>query len=295
MISFVSGPSASGLAKLALLTALTFLPSTFAAVVPRQDSFRVMIVGDSITQGREGDYTWRYRIWQWFEENYIPVTFVGPYSGTVPPADPAPPGPPPLFGETTASAPLGTNGLYAPDVDSAFLSNDLHFGMWGRQLAQDKDLIADMISQYTPEYLLVELGFNDMGWFVSDAQGTMVSMEEFIDNARSVKGDIKFAIANVPQRTYIGGRDDLITKTDTYNELLAAAIPSWTTAESPIYLVDFRDNYSCEPQGGCPAGTDGLHPNILGEYQIAKAFVDVLHYGYGLGSGPLSIPGSLPT
>lgn len=34
---------------------------------------RVMIVGDSITQGREGDWTWRYRLWQWFDDQGIDV------------------------------------------------------------------------------------------------------------------------------------------------------------------------------------------------------------------------------
>ena len=79
-------------------------------------------------------------------------------------------------------------------------------------------------------------------------------MGTFIANARSANPNLKFAIANVPQRTFIGGRDDLITKTDDYNAALAQQIPQWSTTQSPIYIVDFRDNYSCEPEGGCPAG-----------------------------------------
>lgn len=40
---------------------------------------KVLIVGDSITHGQEGDFTWRYRISEWFK-NYAPDTkpeFVG--------------------------------------------------------------------------------------------------------------------------------------------------------------------------------------------------------------------------
>lgn len=40
---------------------------------------KVLIVGDSITHGQEGDFTWRYRISEWFRE-YVPdtkPTFVG--------------------------------------------------------------------------------------------------------------------------------------------------------------------------------------------------------------------------
>lgn len=128
-------------------------------------------------------------------------------------------------------------------MDSNFDSN--HFGAWGRQLAEDQGLINGMISEYDPDYLLVQLGFNDMGWFISDAQGTLDSMVTFVDNARAAKANIKMALGNVPQRLFIGGREDLVEKTTEYNELLAAAIPGWSTSASPIQLVEMQENYDC--------------------------------------------------
>jgi hypothetical protein len=47
-------------------------------------------------------------------------------------------------------------------------------------------------------------------------------------------------------------------------------------------------------QSACPAAHDGLHPNALGEYQIARAFSQALHLRYGLGSGNLTIPSNIP-
>lgn len=82
-----------------------------------------------------------------------------------------------------------------------------------------------MVATYQPDYLLVLLGFNDIGWFISDAEGTFESMETFIGEARAAKPDVKFALSNIPQRTFIGGRDDLPVKTDVYNQILAGAIP----------------------------------------------------------------------
>lgn len=39
---------------------------------------RIMIVGDSITHGHDGDFTWRYRIWEWFRDSTdMNVNFVG--------------------------------------------------------------------------------------------------------------------------------------------------------------------------------------------------------------------------
>lgn len=37
-----------------------------------------------------------------------------------------------------------------------------------------------------------------------------------------------------------------------------------------------------------------MHPNALGEYQIAKAYSETLHEGYGLGRGILEIPDKIP-
>jgi hypothetical protein len=103
-----------------------------------------------------------------------------------------------------------------------------HFAAWGRQLVQDCDLIRDMVSTYQPDYLLVLLGFNDIGWFVSDAQGTFESMINFVAEARAAKPDIRMALGNVPQRRFMAGRYDLPVQTDIYNRMLAAAIPRWS-------------------------------------------------------------------
>ena len=248
------------------------------------DAIKVMVVGDSISHGCEGDFTWRYRLWEWFKDNNIAVEFVGPYTGTNPPPDVEPP--PPDLKEPEPR----TSGGYAlgiPDFDSK------HFSVWGRQAAQDKALINEMVLKYDPDYLLVELGFNDMGWFVSGPEDTLKSMEGFIHNARLAKPDLSFAIANVPHRTYIPGRDDLPVMTDEYNKLLVEAIPRWNRSYSRVELVHFRENYECELDA-CPAGYDGLHPNALGEYQIAQAFSRVLFEKFNIGGNVLTVPAQIP-
>ena len=40
----------------------------------------------------------------------------------------------------------------------------------------------------------------------------------------------------------------------------------------------------------CPAGFDGLHPNSLGDFQIASAYTQVFHEKFGFGSGVLEVP-----
>ena len=120
-------------------------------------------------------------------------------------------------------------------------------------------------------------------------QEVVANMGTLIERARAAKPSIKFAIGNVPQRSPIMG--DLPARTDDYNKLLADTIPKWSTTTSPMELVEIRENYSCEGTG-CPAGFDGLHPNTLGDYQIAHAFSRALITGFKLGKSESTIPSS---
>lgn len=140
---------------------------------------------------------------------------VGPYTGTFEsttalagPNQP-PTQPPPLYGSAPSDSgmsPDNFNGKYNAAVDSAFLSNDAHFSVWGRTVAADKSLIQQMVQDHPADLILVELGFNDLGFFVSGPQGTLDSMKSFITNARNANPNLKFAVAKlVLSRTDIIG------------------------------------------------------------------------------------------
>jgi hypothetical protein len=212
----------------------------------KNSGITAMVVGDSISHGREGDYTWRYRIWEWLCREKIAVRFVGPYKGTVPPDEPSPPQPPPLASEPPRPGFARNDGGYAKGVSPAFLHNSHHFAASGRQAMQAKGLVAEQIAAFQPDFCLVQLGFNDLAWWVSGPKDTLGSIRALVDQARSAKPDLKFAIADVPHRTFVPGLEALPAKTDEYNALLAKAIPGWSTAESPVKLVRFCENYSCE-------------------------------------------------
>lgn len=78
------------------------------------------------------------------------------------------------------------------------------------------------------------LGFNDLGWFFSDDDGLISNMKILIDNARRVNPSLKIVIGTVPHRTYIGGRNDLVTMTDAYNRKLKTQVGGWATSTSPV-------------------------------------------------------------
>jgi lysophospholipase L1-like esterase len=259
-------------------------PGDPSTPTPEPQPQRVMIVGDSISHGHQGDYTWRYRIWQYFRNSGLNLDLVGPYQGTQPAPDAMPPQPPRLVGAPPPSDAPQTNGGYAPEVESSAFDRD-HFSVWGRQIVQDNSLIRGQVATYKPDLLLVELGFNDLGWFVSGPAGTVQSMETFVEQARLANPQVDFAIANIPQRTSLGSANpDLPAKTTDYNARLAGAIGGWERPGSRVRLVDIASTYKPDRDV-----YDGLHPNAYGEFKIARAFARTLADDFGVGS-PAQIP-----
>ncbi|EME38875.1 hypothetical protein DOTSEDRAFT_75553 [Dothistroma septosporum NZE10] len=257
------------------------------------DRLKIMIVGDSMTHGEEGDWTWRYRIWEWLQHSVpgIKVQFVGPYTGTVPPPKSHPPVPPRLPGDSDPDERDSMAGGYAKDVSSSF--DKEHFSHTGRQMKQAKDEIHSQVSIYKPDMLLTMLGFNDLGWLVSSgADETLEDTKSFVDQARAANPEIHLVLGNIPQRSHID-RDDLVKKTSKYNALLHHAIPEWSTARSRIEGVEIERSYGYVPDE-CKGTFDGLHPNALGDYQIACAFSRTLHHAFGFGSKPLTMPKHIP-
>jgi hypothetical protein len=215
---------------------------------PRPDiaPLRILVAGDSISKGCESMHTWRYRLWEWFQANNVPVTFVGPFHQTrLQPQDLSTgvPLPAARHGDELDGPTAMDNG-YAFDIEPEFLrTGSAHFSIWGREIAQDVDIISQQIQEYRPDYLLVELGFNDLAWASREPDEALLLMEQFIDKARATSPELRFAVANVPQRSKVG---DLDIRTGQYNEKLREAIPKWSLPSSPVELVELMEAYSCK-------------------------------------------------
>ncbi|MFE6699222.1 GDSL-type esterase/lipase family protein [Streptomyces sp. NPDC057718] len=265
----------------------------------------VLVVGDSISNGFEGDYTWRQRLFEWTRSQNWRPTFVGPLTGTVRPDAPRPPTPPTLddTGSPGNSPPPASKftGEYARNTSDDFLAKGTgHYAMWGRQLGQSAGTIGSVMKELTaqgktPDLLLVELGFNDIGWLGAGAD-LVPTMKRFIDNARAANPEVGIVLANVPQRTTLGAANpQLPTRTAAYNAALAKAIPTWTTSTSRVALADIDSAMDCDPDATkCATTYDGLHPNNLGEYRIASAFARTLNKDFRIGrtvpADPIAVP-----
>ncbi|WP_031166543.1 GDSL-type esterase/lipase family protein [Streptosporangium roseum] len=228
-----------------------------------------MIVGDSISHGLEGDYTWRYRLSQNFGKHGFPVRFVGPETGTsvLPASQP---------GDYPArTADPVHNGRYRPGID---FGDSRHYARWGRLLHEAKDGIRDAVAAHGAGYLMVELGFNDLAWGVSGPGRLTADLVTFVRRARDANPDVQFLVANVVHRTPLDSSPGLADIITAYNEGLPSTLAAMSTARSAVALVDLDSAY--DPGSDT---YDGLHPNSVGEFKIAKAFADSFSSAFGHG------------
>ncbi|KAF7191961.1 hypothetical protein HII31_06606 [Pseudocercospora fuligena] len=259
----------------------------------RDDPLKIMFVGDSITHGHEGDYTWRFRVWEWLRANDISFDFVGPYTGTIAPLEFEPPQPPRAIEDgdpkiDVDSYPRVTWG-YNEAVPLDFDAD--HFATSGDRADRVHKLIQSRIEEYDPDMLLILLGTNDLAWGGLPPDELLGYYDLLLQNARKAKPNIKIAYGNVPGRTFV--RLGLANNILVVNNMLAKSCKRWSTPESPVHYVDVASEYTCGLDS-CTAAFDGLHPNELGAYQIARAFSKTLIENFSLGEIPIQVPDSVP-
>lgn len=220
-----------------------------------------MFVGDSMTIGRAGDYTWRYRMWQ-----HLNATFGGPYKIVGPRSE--------LY-DTFADAP--TSHEYA---DPAFPADARrHLAGWGEGWQHMAPLIGPAVRTAEADVLLVSLGLIDLGFYTS-AEDTAANARRFIAKARAARPDVRMVL--LPVIPNVRAQDDVpfAAQVELFNELLAKAVADLSTTASPILLAARPDSYEIHHDT-----YDGTHPNASGEHRLAGEFAAVLHQAWGIG-GP---------
>ena len=197
---------------------------------------RIMLAGDSITQGFDGDFTWRYRLFEAFEREAVPVDFVGP-----------------------RRFPYGGRETYlATGWDSD------HDAVGGSTLWGNVSSVGGAVATYTPDVLVAEYGTNDLvGGGASPAE-LLASWRAYIANARAGNPDLKIVLGEV-------ATPKAKTRAEA-NAGLQALATELTTPESPIVVADL-DSPDWVPSR---LTRDLVHPNPTGETVIAQKMADAL-------------------
>nr|PPQ62446.1 hypothetical protein C5F59_21780 [Streptomyces sp. QL37] len=223
---------------------------------------RFLFVGDSMTIGRSGDFTWRYRMWQ-----HLDATLGdGGYAIT---------GPRTALYDTEANAPL--SHAYA---DPAFPAPARrHLAGWGEGWLHMAPAIADTVTAARADVLLVSLGLIDLG-FYTDSTQTAANAREFIAAARTANPRIRLVLLPVIPNIRAESDAPFAAECDRFNSLLAKAVADLDAPSSPILLASHPVDYDIHTDT-----YDGTHPGPTGEHKLAGAFADAMHQAWGVG-GP---------
>lgn len=212
-----------------LATVLAAATLTLPAAAHAAEPTRVLIVGDSITQGRAGDVTWRYHYWDAFRSN---VDLVGPKQGQWSPES----------DETLGQYP------HAFDVD--------HASRWGMSLSYMQWSVADLMTTYTPDVVVSQLGVNDLA-YMTDPAGLIAGQRSFVEQVRAVDPDADVVLGQLSPNWHAEMAD--------YNALLPALVAELDTPASRVVMA------TMPPMTSQGDSYDGLHPTAAGEVKIAGA------------------------
>ncbi|MFC4562092.1 GDSL-type esterase/lipase family protein [Nocardiopsis mangrovi] len=232
-------------------------PGPASAVPPPAGTVRVMIAGDSISQGSSGDYTWRYRLWKHLTgDSGLNVDFVGPYDD--------------LLAVNTGDP--GDHHYADPDFDTA------HASIWGASAGEIADAIGEQVAEYRPDYLLVMAGTNELvrGGEADDA---LNGIRDIVDTARVARGDVRFVIGELTPVLGGAGDDAMNDRIERFNAALPEVAAQLDGEESPVAVARTADGYDAAEDNWDPA-----HPNARGEVKIAAAFADTLASALDLGA-----------
>lgn len=243
-----------------LLLPLLALTSVLAFSGFAQAQTRLMPLGDSITHGGQGYCAYRYELWFDLQNGGYNVDFVGRVNDT-------------NSGDPTSA--------WYPNYLTTFDRD--HEGYWGWRTDEIVTIVAAAATAGLPDIVLVHLGTNDIGQMgAAGVANADTNLRAIIGSLRTVVPNVTILLAQVtpigPGSSYFANAAQVAP----LNAAIATIAADSTNAQSAIIPVD--QNSGFDP--GTMMQGDGLHPNLLGESQMADVWLGVLD--------SLLVPGNIP-
>jgi lysophospholipase L1-like esterase len=203
---------------------------------------RVLILGDSVTQGRGGDRTWRYWLWKALQDAGAAVDFVGPRTGEYNPE---------------------TDDL---DDDSAYADPDFdqdHAAQWGDSMALPAYDVSALVTEHRPDVVVNDEGYNDLAVLAETPAEVVLRMQSFVAEVRAVDNGVDIVLGQLPHTW----RTDI----RVYNALLLDLVQAVDRPSSRVVVAPAPGDFVAEDDT-----YDGTHPSPSGEVKIARQFAAVL-------------------
>ena len=243
------------------------------------DPVRILILGDSVTQGTAGDYTWRYWAWRSLLDAGVDVDLVGPSTDLYDNVNE-------LRGDSTYDALVDADPEHPFDRD--------HAARWGLPLAAPDVAIADLVAQHHPDVIVETRGINDLTWFARGAVAVAGTLHDEIEAARAVDPEVDFVVGQLPQ-TWMDapGRWTHGAEVAAYNQALLDTIDPLDAGRSEVVVAHTGSGFvqgladRDDPDYVAPDLVDTLDPAHLtarGEVKLAAGVVDALA-DLGIGTG----------
>ena len=250
----VTALSATAAGPAATAQATTFLPGVPAG----QGPYRIMAIGDSITQGEYSPGTtnvlqqsFRKPLYDLLVAGGHPVDFVGR--------------------KTVVSRNLGggswTETALPAGSQWADMEHEGNAGWSISQLVGDTSL-SGAIAARQPHVVLLHMGTNDLLVQGDNASVAAEDMRDLIDIVQAAAPSATIVLARI-----IPSVPGNATIRNEYNNLLATVAAQEATATSRIYVVDQATGFN--PTAGVHT-YDGIHPNAAGEAFMAQRWYSVL-------------------
>lgn len=206
---------------------------------------RILLTGDSITQGFNGDYTWRYRLDKEFIRQGVPVDFVGSRKG-----------------------PYVKAGWSSAQYADPHFDQD-HFAQGGSTLSWLLGRIGAEVAAQKPDIIVMASGLNDLR---SGATPSEVNerLKRWITLARDAKPDVRTVISPVLDARDVT-RPWLSERIRSYDALAATTVREMSTAASPVTMANTTAGWSVTADTA-----EDTHPNSTGETLIAQRIAEAL-------------------
>jgi len=227
-----------------VLAALVCFPAASSPSAAGPDApVRVLIIGDSMTQGSAGDWTWRYRLWKDLQASGADVEFVGPSTD--------------MFDVTTTT--FGSHDYVDPDFDQD------HAARWGLSLAfpDEHRSIGDLVTDYDPDVVVEMLGVNDLTWLQGSPDDLINGLRGWVAAGRQVDPGVDFVLGRIPQ--------PWLEKVPVFNNELEGLAGELSNADSKVVVAESDADISRATDSW-----DTFHPNARGEIKIAAGMADAL-------------------
>lgn len=231
--------------------------AAFATAAPANKPYRILPLGDSITQAEADRASYRYPLWKMLIDAELAFDFVGSMDTHL---GMSRKGPPPQ-----------------PDYQGRSFDRDHegHFGWTTREIIRGRRFhngsgsgkLEDWLNSYKVDIALVHLGTND-AFTNSDNTSTVNGLKQIVRTLREDNPEVIVLLAKlIPVRRAPADAGPI----ESLNQAIPGVAETMHTDESPVLIVDHYSGFDPEQDT-----YDGVHPNESGEKKIARRWFDAI-------------------